>query len=82
VVQRGRCRSVQVHRWCEAGGEVVLSACGAAHGPALHSSQARVRPQHTGEYLDEIHTEGDVTGYAVGEYGYKYRMVDGVAMPP
>lgn len=50
--------------------------------PALPCSQAPPRQQHTGEYRDEVHTEGDMTGYAVGEYGYKYRLLEGVVMPP
>jgi len=34
-----------------------------------------------GEYRDEIHAE-DLDGLKRGEYGYKYRILDGVVMPP
>ncbi len=34
-----------------------------------------------GEYRDEIHAE-DPKGIEIGEHGYKYRMLDGVVMPP
>ncbi len=40
-------------------------------------------PEHfqIGEYKDEVHAE-DLDGLRCGEYGYKYRLVDGVMMPP
>lgn len=50
--------------------------------PCPLPAQARARLQHTGAFSDALHTDGDATGLAVGEYGYKYRMVDGVVMPP
>lgn len=33
------------------------------------------------EYSDELHGE-DLEGIEVGEYGYKYRMLEGLVMPP
>jgi len=33
------------------------------------------------EYRDDIHAE-DTEGLLIGEFGYKYRMLDGVVMPP
>lgn len=36
---------------------------------------------HIGEYEDEIHAEV-IDDLRIGEYGYKYRMLDGVVMPP
>lgn len=34
-----------------------------------------------GKYRDEVHAE-DLEGLEVGDYGYKYRVLDGVVMPP
>jgi hypothetical protein len=34
-----------------------------------------------GEYRDDIHAE-DLEGVTVGEQGYKFRLVEGVVMPP
>lgn len=33
------------------------------------------------EYVDEVHAE-DVSGLRIGDFGYKYRLLDGVVMPP
>lgn len=41
------------------------------------------KPGHftVGEYRDDIHAE-DLEGLRVGEHGYKFRLIDGVVMPP
>ena len=36
----------------------------------------------TGEYRDEVHAEGDLAGIHTGEYGYKYRTIEGLVLPP
>jgi hypothetical protein len=36
----------------------------------------------TGEYRDDLHAEGDVDGIQIGDYGYKYRTIDGLLLPP
>ncbi|KAL4424320.1 hypothetical protein ABPG75_001621 [Micractinium tetrahymenae] len=35
-----------------------------------------------GEYRDEAHLDGDATGLATGEHSYKYRMLEGLVVPP
>lgn len=34
-----------------------------------------------GEYQDELHAE-DMEGVYVADYGYKYRVINGVMLPP
>jgi len=38
-------------------------------------------PYHIGEYRDEFHAE-DLSGLRVGDHGYKFRILDGLVMPP
>ncbi|WIA42286.1 hypothetical protein OEZ86_008300 [Tetradesmus obliquus] len=45
--------------------------------------QAPIAQQYvTGEYRDEVHAEGDLAGIHTGEYGYKYRTIDSLVLPP
>jgi hypothetical protein len=44
-------------------------------------SEREERGYAVGKYCDELHAE-DLSGLEIGDYGYKYRMLEGVVMPP
>ncbi|KAI7841289.1 hypothetical protein COHA_005062 [Chlorella ohadii] len=84
AVEQDACLPSEAHPSAGCAAANLAASVGGGSRAAPQAGAAGGSSQQTGricEYQDEVHAEG-MEGIEIGEHGYKYRIVDGLMVPP